>query len=69
MAGSALAIASNGMQAASGRLAADARTIATQGPDVESIVDLDVQTATYAALAKVIRASDEMTRSSVDLLA
>jgi hypothetical protein len=65
----ALAAASSGMQAASGRLEADARSIATNGPDVGSIVDLNVQTDVYAALARVIRAGDEMTRSAIDLLA
>jgi len=33
------------------------------------MVDLDVQTETYAALAAMLRASDEMARSAVDLLA
>jgi flagellar basal body rod protein FlgC len=66
---SAFAISLSGMQTASGRLDADAQSIATNGPDVGSMVDLNVQTATYAALAEVIRARDEMTRSAVDLLA
>jgi hypothetical protein len=67
--GSALAVSASGMQTAAGRLDADSRTIASQGPDVGSMVDVDVQTATYAALATVIRATGEMTRSTIDLLA
>jgi flagellar basal body rod protein FlgC len=66
---SALDVSSSGMQTAEGRVDADARSIATSGPDVESMVDLDVQTHAYGALARVIRASDEMTRSAIDLLA
>jgi hypothetical protein len=66
---SALAVAVDGMQAAEGRVEADAQSIATRGPDVASMVDLVVQSHTYGALARVLRASDEMTRSAVDLLA
>jgi hypothetical protein len=65
----AITAASSGMQEAQQRLGADAHSIATNGPDVDAIVDLDVQTTTVKALAQVIRASDEMTRSVVDLLA
>jgi flagellar basal body rod protein FlgC len=65
----ALAVSASGMQAAAGRLDADARSIAVDGPDVESMVDLDVQTHVYGALARVIRTSDEMTRSLLDVLA
>jgi hypothetical protein len=61
--------AARGMQAAVRRLDADAQTIATQGPDIASLVDLGVQTHAYSALVQVIRASDELTRSTVDLLA
>lgn len=66
---SALAVSVNGMQAAEGRVAADAQSIATRGPDVASMVDLIAQSHAYGALARVIRATDEMTRSAVDLLA
>ena len=65
----ALTAASGGMQTAEGRADADAQSIATAGPDVGSMVDLDVQSATYGALADVIRTTDEMTRSAIDLLA
>ena len=65
----AFAAASSGMQTAEGRADADAQSIATAGPDVGSMVDLDVQSATYGALADVIRTTDEMTRSAIDLLA
>jgi hypothetical protein len=57
------------MQAAEARADGDASEIATHGPDVSSIVDLDVQTTTQRALAAVIRAADEMTATTVDLLA
>jgi hypothetical protein len=66
---SALAVSLNGMQAAEGRVDADARSIATEGPEVASMVDVVVQSHACGALARVIRASDEMTRSAVDLLA
>jgi flagellar basal body rod protein FlgC len=66
---SALAVSLTGMQAAEGRVDADARSIATAGPDVAAMVDLVVQSHAYDALAGVIRATDEMTRSAVDLFA
>jgi hypothetical protein len=47
----------------------DASAIATNGPDVSSMVDLDVQTDTVRALATVLRAADQMSASAVDLLA
>jgi flagellar basal body rod protein FlgC len=65
----ALAVSASGLQAAQARAASDASTIAANGPDVSSMVDLDVQKDTYRALAVVIRASDEMTATAVDLLA
>jgi flagellar basal body rod protein FlgC len=68
-AGSAFDVSARGMQAASGRVAADAQSIATRGPDVGAMVDLEVQTDTYGALARVVHASDELTRSALDLLA
>jgi hypothetical protein len=66
---SALTTSASGMQAAEARADSDASSIATNGPDVSSIVDLDVQKDTYSALATVIRATDEMTATTVDLLA
>ena len=47
----------------------DNRRRIENGPDVAAMVDLDVQTTTVRALAQVIRASDEMTRSLIDVLA
>ncbi|MDX6570226.1 MAG: hypothetical protein QOH15_2804 [Gaiellales bacterium] len=61
--------ASSGMRAAEGRIDADAQSIATQGPDVGSMIDLNVQTVAFSALVQVIRASNEMTGSAIDLLA
>ena len=66
---SAFVISLAGMQSASGRTDEDAESIARNGPDVGSMADLDVEGETYAALAAMLRASDEMTRSAVDLLA
>jgi hypothetical protein len=66
---SSFAASASGMQGALGRADADAQAIAVNGPDVGSMVDLDVQSDTYGALAKVIKASDEMTATAVDLLA
>jgi flagellar basal body rod protein FlgC len=65
----ALDVASSGMEAAESRADGDASSIATNGPDVGSMVDLDVQKDTYSALATVIRSTDEMTATTVDLLA
>ncbi|HEY1478492.1 MAG TPA: hypothetical protein VGF46_00595 [Gaiellales bacterium] len=65
----AFATATSGMQSAQANVDRDASTIAANGPDIDSIVDLDVQKDTYSALATVIRATDEMTASAVDLLA
>jgi hypothetical protein len=58
-----------GMQTAERRAEGDASQIATRGPDVSSIIDLDVQKDTLSALAAVFRATDEMTATAVDLLA
>jgi hypothetical protein len=58
-----------GMQTVEARAEGDASQIATRGPDVSSIVDLDVQKDTLSALAGVFRATDEMTVTAVDLLA
>jgi hypothetical protein len=65
----AFGAAVSGMQTAEARADGDASQIATNGPDVPAIVDLDVQEATQRALASVIRTADEMTRTTVDLLA
>jgi hypothetical protein len=65
----AAASALAGMRTADGRADADARSIATRGPDVRSMVDLDVQSEADAALATVIRTTDELERTTVDLLA
>jgi hypothetical protein len=66
---SALTTAASGMQSAEARADSDASSIATNGPDVSSMVDLDVQKDTYSALASVIRTTDEMSASTIDLLA
>jgi hypothetical protein len=57
------------MQAASGRLDADASTLASSGPDVAATVDLDVQRDTFEALATVVHVSDQMLGSVLDILA
>ena len=67
--GSAIAVASGGLRTASGRADADASTLATSGPDVSAIVDLDVQRDTFDALATVVHANDEMLGSVLDILA
>jgi hypothetical protein len=58
-----------GMETSEARADGDASEIAASGPDVTSIVDLNVQMDTYRALATVFRATDEMTATAVDLLA
>jgi hypothetical protein len=65
----ALGAATSGMRSAEARADGDATQIAANGPDVSSMVDLNVQTDTVSALASVIRAADEMTANAVDLLA
>ncbi|MDX6580637.1 MAG: hypothetical protein QOJ47_2186 [Gaiellales bacterium] len=65
----AFGAATSGIQTAEARADGDASAIATNGPDVSSMVDLDVQTDTVGALATVLRAADQMTAGAVDLLA
>jgi hypothetical protein len=66
---SAITIASNAMQVVAGHADADASTLARSGPDVSALVDLDVQRDTFAALGAVVRASNEMLGSALDILA
>jgi len=65
----AFGAATSGLQAAEARADADVSTIATNGPDVSSMVDLGVQKNTFSALATIIRTTDEMTATTVNLLA
>jgi hypothetical protein len=65
----ALGAATSGMQTAEARADGDASEIATNGPDVAPMVDLNVQKNTCGALAAVIRATDQRTGTAVDLLA
>jgi hypothetical protein len=66
---SAITVASNGMQAASGQVDEDASTIARSGPDISAMVDLEIQRDTFVALGTVIRVSDQMLGSVLDILA
>ena len=67
--GSGIAVAANAMHAVSGRVDADAGALARSGPDVSTMVDLDVQRDTFDALATVVHASDGMLGSVLDILA
>jgi hypothetical protein len=67
--GSAIAVAANAMHVVSGRVDADASTLARSGPDVSTMVDLDVQRDSFDALATVVHASDGMLGSVLDILA
>jgi hypothetical protein len=62
-------VAVRGISTAVGRLDEDASSIAANGPDVRSVVDMNAQSDTLAALVQVIRAGDQMTGSVIDLLA
>jgi hypothetical protein len=66
---SAFGAAASGMESAEARADNDASNIATNGPDVSSMVDLVVQRETYSALAAVFRTTAEMNAAAVDLLA
>ncbi len=66
---SAFGAAASGMESAEARADGDASDIATNGPDVSSMLDLVIQRDTYSALATVFRATAEMTATAVDLLA
>ena len=66
---SAITVASNAMQDVSGRVDADASSLARSGPDVATMVDLDVQRDAFDALGAVVRASNEMLGSVLDILA
>jgi hypothetical protein len=57
--------ATSGIQTAEARADGDASAIATNGPDVSSMVETD----TVRALATVLRAADQMTAGAIDLLA
>ena len=63
--GSALA----GMQQAERGLDLDAATIASAGPDVDALVDLDVRRASFAANVAVLRTADEIARDVLDVFA
>jgi hypothetical protein len=67
--GSALSSAVAGMQRADAAIAADAATIAANGPDVATVVDLVVQPQAYAANAAVIGVERDTTCALLDVLA
>jgi hypothetical protein len=67
--GSALSSAVAGMQRAEAALARDAATIAANGPDVASTIDLVVQPQAYAADGQVVRAQADTTCALLDVLA
>jgi len=66
---STLGSALGGMNRAEQGLAADAASVAADGPTVDSMVDLVVQPIAFAANAAVLRTADEIGRWTVDLLA
>jgi hypothetical protein len=67
--GSALASALAGMQRADGAIAADAATIAANGPDAATMVDLVVEPQAYAANALVVGVQRDTTCALLDVLA
>jgi hypothetical protein len=58
-----------GMQRAQAGLSRDATTIASSGPDVDAMVDLNLQQLTFDASARVLRAANRTTGSLIDVLA
>jgi hypothetical protein len=68
-ASSMFATAVSGLQSAEGRFDADAQTIAANGPDVGSMIDLNVQSDTYTAIARVLQTADRMSGAALDILA
>jgi hypothetical protein len=68
-ASSMFASAVSGLQSAEGRFDADAQTIAANGPDVGSMIDLDVQSDTFTAVARVLQTADRMSGTAIDMLA
>jgi hypothetical protein len=58
-----------GMQRAQAGLARDAGKIASSGPDVDSMIDLNLQGLTFDASARALRAADHNTGSLMDVLA
>jgi hypothetical protein len=58
-----------GLQRAQAGLSRDASTIASSGPDVDAMVDLNLQGLTFDASARVLRAADRTTGSLIDVLA
>jgi hypothetical protein len=58
-----------GMQCAQAGLARDATKIASSGPDVDAMVDLNLQGLTFDASARALRAADRTTGALIDVLA
>jgi hypothetical protein len=58
-----------GMQRAQAGLAQDATKIASSGPDVDAMIDLNLQGLTFDASARALRAADRTTGSLIDVLA
>jgi len=58
-----------GMQRAQAGLSRDASTIASSGPDVDAMVDLNLQALTFDSSARVLRAADRTSGSLIDVLA
>ena len=58
-----------GMQRAQAGLSRDATKIASSGPDVDAMVDLNLQQLTFDASARALRAADRTGGSLIDVLA
>jgi hypothetical protein len=58
-----------GMQRAQAGLARDATKIASSGPDVDAMIDLNLQRLTFDANAHALHAADRSTGSLIDVLA
>ena len=58
-----------GLQRAQAGLSRDATTIASSGPDVDAMVDQNLQQLTFDASARVLRAADRTSGSLIDVLA
>jgi hypothetical protein len=58
-----------GMQRAQAGLSRDATTIASSGPDVDAMIDLNLQGLAFDASARALRAADRTSGSLIDVLA
>lgn len=64
---SAYATVATGLQQSQARVNQDAQTVASQGPDVNALVDLNTNSQTFQALTKVEKALNQTSKRLLDI--